>query len=86
MSTKANDELLERAAEMVDRWEGTLHAKLIRMALDSNDLDLVRQYTLDAEAEAAVEEMNARDVLPPEQLYERAEALRDELREKGISA
>lgn len=66
MSNNTNSEILERAAEMVGYWEGTLHAELIRYALDQNDLDLVSQYTLQAEAEAAEQEMNGYDLVPRE--------------------
>lgn len=63
MSTNANDEILERASEMVGYWEGTLHAELIQHALNSGDLDLVRQHTIEAEAEAARQEIYGADVL-----------------------
>lgn len=66
MSNNVNQELLERAAEMVEYWEGTLHAELIRYALDSNDLDQVRQQVVLAEGEAARQEIYGYDVLPKE--------------------
>lgn len=83
MSTKQNDELLDRASEMVEYWAGTLHEKLILNALNSNDLDLVRQYTSDAEAEASKDYMYSAGIFTPEELYERAESILDERRENG---
>lgn len=66
MSNNVNTELLDRAAEMVDYFEGKLPATLIRNALDENDLDLVRRYVVEAEAMAAQTEMYGYDVLPKE--------------------
>lgn len=63
MSNTTNELLLERAAEMVDYWEGTLHARIILQALDTGDLDLVRQHVVEAEAEASRQEMYGGDVL-----------------------
>ncbi len=64
MSNNVNEQLLERAAEMVEYWEGTLHAELIRYALDSNDLDLVRQHVVEAEGEAARQEVFGYGLMP----------------------
>jgi hypothetical protein len=64
MSNQVNDQLLERAAEMVEYWEGTLHARIIRHALDTNDLDEVRVAVADAEAEAARQEVYGYGLLP----------------------
>lgn len=64
MSNYSNEQLLDRAAEMVDYWEGTLHAELIRQALDSNDLEEVRHHVVLAEAEAARQEIYGYDLMP----------------------
>ena len=61
MSNKQNDIILERAQEMVEVFEGKLPAKLILNALDSNDLDLVKEQTAKAEGLLAQQEMNAND-------------------------
>jgi hypothetical protein len=63
MSNTTNDLLFERAAEMVDYWEGTLHAKVIHLAMETGDLDLLRQHVVEAEAEASRQEMYGGDVL-----------------------
>lgn len=63
MSNNVNDELLDRASEMVGYWEGTLHAELIRFALDSGDLEAVREHTVAAEGEAARQEIYGGDLL-----------------------
>ena len=62
MSNQVNTELLERAADMVEYFESKLPAQLIQKALDSGDLDMVRQYVAEAEAMAAEQEMNGYDV------------------------
>lgn len=49
---------------MVDYFEGKLPATLILNALDANDLDLVRKFVLEAEAEVAQQTMHGYDVLP----------------------
>ena len=64
MSNNSNTELLERAAEMVEFWEGTLIADEVRRALNSNDLELVWQVVTSAEAEASRQEMYGYDVVP----------------------
>lgn len=64
MSNQTNDQLLDRAAEMVDYFESKLPAQLILKALDSNDLELVRKYTLEAEAEASRQEIYGYDLMP----------------------
>lgn len=87
MSNNTNSELLDRAAEMVDYWEGTLHAELIRKALDENDLEQVLKATANAEAEASMQETFGTGDIPEqygsEEMYARAEELRDSLREDG---
>lgn len=64
MSNNVNTDLLERAAEMVEFWEGNKIADEVQSALNSNDLDLVRKYTLDAEAEAARREIHGYGLMP----------------------
>jgi hypothetical protein len=58
MSTEANTILMERAADMIDLWEGKMPAKLIEKALDENDLDALYKYVKDAESLAAQEEFH----------------------------
>ncbi len=64
MSNNVNTDILERASEMVEFWEGTVNAELIKMALDSNDLEQVRISTVNAEADASRQVMNGYNVLP----------------------
>lgn len=49
MSNQINELLFERAAHMIDVWEGTLHAKLIQNSLDKNDLEQVAEDVKRAE-------------------------------------
>lgn len=56
MSNKVNDELMERAKESMDYWEGTLHTRLIQRALDSNDLEALKYHITNAEREMAIQE------------------------------
>ena len=64
MSDNNNTSLLDRASEMVEYFEGKLPAKLILMALDKNDLDLVRKYTLQAEALVAEQQIYGQGLVP----------------------
>ena len=57
MSNTVNDNLLDRASDMVDYWSGTIHAKLILKALDSNDLDELKRHVAIAEKQAANQEL-----------------------------
>lgn len=87
MSNNANDEILDRAAEMIDYWEGTLHAELIRADLDSGDLDKVRYDTQMAEAEASRQEIYGADTYATygnEEWQTKADDIRKGLREDGI--
>lgn len=61
MSNQVNDTILDRAQEMVEYFEGKLPAKLILDALDKNDLYLVMEQTLKAEAEASRQEFEYND-------------------------
>lgn len=63
MSHPVNDLLFERAADMVDYWQGTEKAQLILDALDSNDLDKVQYIVNKLEGEAAIREFHDRDAL-----------------------
>lgn len=69
MSNLVNDELFNRAAEMIDYFEGKLPAQLIEQALGSNDLDSLRKYVLEAEAEASRQEFFNGDAMPEDVRY-----------------
>lgn len=62
MSNQINTNLLERAAEMVDQWEGTIIAREIEADLERNDLEGLRAHVSEAEAMTAQEETHAYDV------------------------
>lgn len=62
MSEQSNVELLERAAEMIDYFEGTVVAKVIEKNMEDNDLDALAANVNKAEAEASQEEFEASDV------------------------
>lgn len=63
MSNEVNTKLFERASEMIDYWSGTLHAKLIEGALDSNDLEALRGHV--NKAEQAMYDIEYRPDLEP---------------------
>lgn len=63
MSNSANTELLERAAGMIDFWEGTIIAEVIESDVANNDLEGLMAHVNDAEAQAAEEELHSNDAL-----------------------
>jgi len=62
MSEEVNTLLLERAAEMLDYYEGTTIAKVIQADLDRDDLESLYMHVCKAEAQAAQEEFESADV------------------------
>jgi len=56
MSNQVNTDLLERVAELMEYWEGTMHAKLLQQALDSNDLEQLNYIANLAEKEMRLQE------------------------------
>lgn len=63
MSSDVNTQLFERAAEMVDYYEGTVIAKVIEKNIEDNDLDALRENVTRAEAQASEQEFESADVL-----------------------
>lgn len=61
MSDIVNQELYERAAQMIDYFEGKLPAELIERALNADDLDELAYQVSQAEAEASQQEMYGAD-------------------------
>lgn len=61
MSTEVNTQLMERAASMIDYFEGKLPAELIEKDLELNDLDSLYKHVHEAEAEASRQEHYATD-------------------------
>lgn len=62
MSTEVNTLLFERAAEQIDRWEGTIMAKMIEYDLETEDLDQLSVHVSEAEALEAQEGVHAYDI------------------------
>jgi hypothetical protein len=62
MSVEANTLLIERAIEMINYWEGTNLAEVLKADIDRNDLDALNLHTSKAEAQASQEEFEAADV------------------------
>lgn len=56
MSNEVNTRLLERASEMIDYWEGTMHARILERDIASNDLEALQYHVAQAEAECSREE------------------------------
>lgn len=44
MSNEENDKLLERAHELIDVWEGTLTAEILRADIRRNDLEALQGH------------------------------------------
>ena len=55
MSTEVNTQLMERAASMIDYFEGKLPAELIEKDLELNDLDSLYKHVHEAESLASKE-------------------------------
>lgn len=60
MSNASNVRLLERAAEMMDFWEGTPWAEKLEALIDQNDLGELNHMVILAESEATIEEFGRR--------------------------
>lgn len=63
MSTQVNTNLYERAAEQIDRWEGTVMCELLEWDLEINDLQQLAKHVAEAEALESVEEFHNYDAL-----------------------
>ena len=57
MSNQTNDILFERAAEMIDYFQGKLPARLIEQDLEHDDLEALAEHVNQAEGLAAQQEM-----------------------------
>lgn len=62
MSNQINAQLFERAAEMIDFFEGKLPAQVIEQDLASNDLEALYQHVTLAEAEASRQEFHSANI------------------------
>ena len=78
MSQEVNTKLLEEARMLIDYWEGTLHAEILRNDIAANDLENLFYHIDDARHEMLGLEFN------PEEAYGKAEDLRDSMREDGL--
>lgn len=58
MSNNVNTNLLERAADLIDYWEGTVHARVLERDIDANDLEALKYHVSQAEAEMQMQEDN----------------------------
>lgn len=67
MSHQVNSELFERAAEMVDYWEGTLHAEYIKRDLEANDLNQLMIDVTMAERACFEAEYNPKEAGMPDE-------------------
>lgn len=62
MSNQINTDLIERAQDVMTYFEGTDLETAILNNLDRNDLDMVRELVVNAEAEISRQEFNRYDV------------------------
>lgn len=62
MSNDINADLLERAADMIDVWDGTIMAKLIEYDIERGDMEELHQHVCEAEALLRKQEAEATDV------------------------
>lgn len=58
MSNNVNTNLLERAQEAIEYFEGTTTAKILRMHLEDNDLESLHHAVKQAEGEIFRQEFN----------------------------
>lgn len=58
MSNLTNDNLMERAQEVIDYFEGTAVAKILRMHLEDKDLESLHYAVKEAEGEIFRQEFN----------------------------
>ena len=63
MEDQVNQQWFERAAEVIDHFEGKLPAEVLEADLDRNDLDALRSHVTEFEAIMAQEEFEASDIL-----------------------
>jgi hypothetical protein len=61
VSNQVNTDLFERAAEMIDEFEGKLPAQLIEQDLERNDLISLYNHVNQAEAEMSRQEFETND-------------------------
>lgn len=69
MSHEANTRLFEEAAELIDYWQGTMHAKIMESHLEANDLDglhesvaMARREMLNQEYDPPEEQLSDEDI------------------------
>ena len=68
MSNQANTNLLERAAEACNYFEGTIVEKAIHNNLNRGDMEMVQYLVQEAEAEMSRQEFHNRDELPEREM------------------
>lgn len=56
MSNASNESLMEHAADMLDYWSGTMHARIIQRDIDANDLEALAYHVDVAHAEMRMQE------------------------------
>lgn len=62
MSTDINGQLFERAADMIDYFEGKLPAQVIEQDLANNDLEELALHVAEAESIVSQEEFEQSDI------------------------
>lgn len=63
MSNQINTELLERASDVIDYFEGKVLAEVIEKDLDTNDLGALVAHVAIGEAQMAQQEFEASDII-----------------------
>jgi len=58
MSQETNSKLLEEARQLIEYWEGTIHAEILRNDIASNDLENLHFHVDDARHEMLALEFN----------------------------
>lgn len=58
MSNNVNTELLERASELIENYNGGLWDRILQRDIDAGDLDALKYHVHEAEAQKAIEDEN----------------------------
>lgn len=56
MNTKLNSDLRHDAAELIEYWEGTMHARILRRDLLAEDVEALRYHMDQAHREMILQE------------------------------
>ena len=85
MSNSSNDLIYDRARELAEEATSTPYGEALLDAIKRNDLDDIQMFSAEIENWLRYQEQVNDDVFGTEEQYEKAEAIRDAMREDGES-